>query len=864
TTLALFEEETYAGDDGVGDLERIADAPPVPVSFRRSARSERPPALVGAGLGLFGMRPLPIVGRDEERKLLWRMLREVASSTRPRLVFLRGPSGCGKSRLAEWISERAHELGSATVMRASHAAVPGPSHGLGAMLAAYFGCSGAPRDGVISLLRATLDEGPAFDHLALALTEIIAPLEGPPQTSVPPPSGGATSRRVRFADMHEQHAVIAQLFRWLSMSRPVLMWLDDVQWSASALALSEYLLDQEGIRLFIIATEQTEVTTKRPVERARIERLIARGADTLPLEPLTIDEHRELVRHLLGLEGKLASRVEKLTLDSPLFAVQLVGDWVQRGVLLSSDQGFRLREGERAELPDSLHALWERRVAQLAEGHDREAFLEALEIAALLGDRVDRREWQDVCERRGVRLPRDIEGSLVESGLARVIPMGFGFCHALLRESLERSAERNQRAVAHHRACAAMLEERFADLAATAERLAHHLYVAGAPEAAIHHLDRAIAFRFDRGDFDRVDHLLEQREAALAEALGTTSTGNDPRHVTGELWRIRVLLARDEFESAARVLRRTEGVAHVHRDIASLCQLHAELRWARGQMVEAADLARGAQKQFEALDDPVAAADCRRIVVKCNLESRGDFREALSEARLAREVYVEAHDLDRIAECDYLEAKILTELLDFDGAKHACAAARSHHDGQGHRLGVARCENQWGEIARLQGELETAEQSYLRAAALLEAMGSEAAAGVRLNLAIVLVARGRYRRAEGELVELREQMTKRGHERALGFIDYALLPCLASEGKWSELDALLGHAARRIPAEGRVDKDFAALAEKAADLAMGAGQAERADQLRALASEHYRALGLSGEVERVEAERASTRPPPSG
>ena len=90
--------------------------------------------LVGAGLGLFGFRAIPFVGRDAERDVLWSCLDRVHRDQRPMIVTIHGVAGVGKSRLAQWITQRADELGWAEVLQATHGVFDNPGDGLPSML----------------------------------------------------------------------------------------------------------------------------------------------------------------------------------------------------------------------------------------------------------------------------------------------------------------------------------------------------------------------------------------------------------------------------------------------------------------------------------------------------------------------------------------------------------------------------------------------------------------------------------------------------------------------------------------------------------------------------------------------------------
>src|SRR5690606_17205062 len=97
----------------------FGDSPPIPPSWRQPAN---PPhaQLMGAGLGLYGLRGLGMVGREEERDALWSVFQGVHDTGLPRVAVIRGKPGIGASRLAQWLAVRAYEVGGAWILRARH------------------------------------------------------------------------------------------------------------------------------------------------------------------------------------------------------------------------------------------------------------------------------------------------------------------------------------------------------------------------------------------------------------------------------------------------------------------------------------------------------------------------------------------------------------------------------------------------------------------------------------------------------------------------------------------------------------------------------------------------------------------------
>ncbi|MFT7626072.1 MAG: serine/threonine protein kinase, partial [Myxococcota bacterium] len=152
------------------------EAPSIPASWRLESDQAGHGLLQGAGLGLFALRSLPLVGRDSERDVLWGHLSDVLSQRTPTVVCLRGAAGTGKSRLADWLQTRAHELGVADTFRAVHSPLAGPGDGLGGMVARQLGCVGLERGPLTEGLEARVRrQGTTNPHEWRGLAELMQP-----------------------------------------------------------------------------------------------------------------------------------------------------------------------------------------------------------------------------------------------------------------------------------------------------------------------------------------------------------------------------------------------------------------------------------------------------------------------------------------------------------------------------------------------------------------------------------------------------------------------------------------------------------------------------------------------------------------
>ena len=878
------DSEPWLATEAGSDLRKL---PPMPGDWRYEGMDSPIPSmrLVGAGLGLYGLRTVPLVDRAKERDLIWDTLARVRRTGYARAVLLQGPAGVGKSRLVEWISGRAHELGSATVLQAIHNPIPGPSDGIARMVSRHLRCVGLGRAEALQRIRRRQGgrRGEASEDECRALTELIAPAG---------PSGAdRDASLVRLASPTERYALVRRLLERTSRSRPVMVWLDDVQWGPDAVAFVEHLLDHQQVRaspILVLLTVRDEALADQPEVAAQLHALLARAnAECVAVGPLAEAQRAELIQELLGLEGELAARVEERTGGNPLFAVELVGDWVQRGILEVGPRGFVLRPDAEVALPDDLHQVWSSALERVL-GERGDDARQAIEVAAVLGLQVDAGEWVAVCRAASVGVPADLVDALVHRRLAYPNDAGWAFAHGMLRESVVRAAHEGRWAQLNL-LCAQTLGELYDNGApGISGRLGRHLLEGHDYAAAVEPLLRGARERLLASDFRAAHGLLGRREGALEQLHADR---NDPRLAAG--WALRAWLLRLEgrFEDAEAMAVEATAQARRAGDRASLAAaLKAQGSVARldGQQTAAGSHLESAMALYDELGDQEGSASCELelgwVAVYTNeldradtlferarerLERLGDVREAAEALRALGQVAVERGDLaqgetllrralERHEQIGYRKGmgsalRSLGTIAKRNGRLNEALTlyrkARKIVDAIGNTLGVAVCLNGEAEVARLQGDLEAAEAGYRRALRLHSALGSGAGVFIYLNLGLVLLSRNRRPEARDALEVAREVLEKAGRRGLLGSVHVQL--CACSTGEWGAWDHHFERARRLLAESEMVDPDTAWAAQLAGDLARSTGERERARQAYELALAQWRGVGNAARIDEV-------------
>jgi len=753
----------------------IADLPRIPADWRDATSPTQTLLLPGAGLGIFGLRNVPIAGREAERDLLWSELREVASERRGRVVVLDGPAGRGKSRLAQWTRSLAAEVGAATGLHTR------------------FG-----RDRRTDLLEPIRRYLKTSDETSESLETRIAGL-WPDEAGAWTGLSRALTRQVRPSARDER----AMLGRWiasLGRDRAVVLWLDDAHWSADALAFAS-LAAESPLPVLVICTIRSDDLKDSNNSEAFEPLCAADGVSRISLEPLDVGAHAELVRDLLGLHPRLAGEVVARTAGNPLFAVQLVGDWVNRGVLEHTTGGFEVRAGASVHVPADVRALCQSRMSTLAEAAG-EAGLFAVELAATLGWEVQFAEWSAAATLASVELPADLVDELFSQRLARRIDGGWAFEHGLLREAvLDRSTASGRSRVYHH-AAARMLQTRYGD-AAPPGRLGRHLAAAERHREALDPLARGAWEARVIGDHHGLSHHLQTYADSLA-ALGLAP--DDPaaiRHRTllawqavydGKLQDAEDLAAAAVADCAGKDLPLIQGEARF---------IVAQVARSRGRPNEAIAGFLETLTLFESLRDERRSVACYRGL--------GAVARDLGRLDEAEKWYLKALDSDAIHHGHTWHA--LGAIAAVGGRlpvarerlQRALAIQREH----GSLTGTVEALNGLADIDRYQGDLEKAETGYRHALIELQRIGFYTAVTVRLNLTQVFLARGDADLAEVEVTIAEAEYRRQDDRRFIGVCAVLRAEVAARRGQWHVALPALEEGARLLEDTGFTEPDIA-------------------------------------------------------
>lgn len=744
------EDRMPCAADAIEALTRVEGEPSV-VAFHRPPR--RKIQLLGAGLGLYGLRPVPLVGRKEERRVLQSSFGKVAGGSGSLTVVLRGEAGLGKSRLARWAAERGAEEGLADVVHVTHGATPGPNDGIAGAIARHTGSLNLDRKERVKRLERLLERVlPNSPREAHALAELIQPATDDERDD--------ERKHVELGSPEARHAIARRYLELRASQRPVLLVIDDIHRHADSAAFVHSLLAWQEIRpsrILVVATLRSDEHLLPEVE-ANLDLLLSHPrVSSLHLGPLEDADLTELVEGLLLLDKSLAQQVVKRAEGNPMFAVELVGDWVERGVLRPTLGGWRLARGERAPIPDDLQDLWLTRVDAVLGDANRSDRV-SVELAAALGQEFDTSDWVAACRQLGLVPRPEPLSALADARLLERTQAGWRFVHGLLVEALRRRATTEGRAERQHTACAASLRLRSSSPSRELRyRIAVHLLEARQHEEALPLLESIASELESVAEPGQLAAVLDAMDRTV-ESLGPVGGDDVAMRAMISLWihRARLALfqarAKDAKHSITGALDMARSGGWDDLELRALLQA-AIVALVGGNPEQAEGFAREGLALAEARGDRWRRARLlHRMATAANLQGRAETAVRLyGEARLGyQEVgdrFLEAymlvglaHALARLDRLDEAEQLLLESIL------------ANRRLGQQMRCGDAHVL--LGEFMRHQGRLAEAREHYAEGTRLYRAVGNWIGLpSVLANLAVMDMKAGCHTDAEPLLEE---------------------------------------------------------------------------------------------------------------
>lgn len=377
-TQALYQAVQHGGD--LAQFMRRDDGRkrPVPGSSGASWSAEAEQAQFGRS------NQSPLVGRDRERETLRQLLRVTEAALergrnglvgqkqgmasagvalsialeRPstQCIVLMGESGIGKTRLAEETARLA--LRDGWIVAWSHA---------------YAQESGIPYRMWSEALRGLLEQGIWRPDEMMAEQQVPAHIYPPLKTLLPElqewwPQDEARENLAPYnhnplspdQEQARLREAVYELLTHLSLTAPLLIVLDDVQWAdGSSCEMLGYLARRlQGHPIALLATcRETELAANSVLHSLLSHMQREHAVEYARVEPLTDAQIATLVAHL---PGKLVQHIQAQAAGNPFFAEELAFS-------LRTGPGERLAPGgETPELPKTITAALNQRVQRLS------------------------------------------------------------------------------------------------------------------------------------------------------------------------------------------------------------------------------------------------------------------------------------------------------------------------------------------------------------------------------------------------------------------------------------------------------------------------------------------------------------------
>lgn len=457
------------------------------------AQTEQPSHRTGSDYTLVGRQP-----EWQRLRAIWHQVGRGAAHC----VCIAGEAGIGKTRLAEELLVYAQRQGYATARAHTYALEGGLAYGP-----------------VADWLRAETLHSPLAKLNRVWLSEVarLLPelLVEHPDLSPPQPLTKPWQRKRLFE-------ALVQAFT--STQRPLLLFLDDLQWcDEDTLEWLPYLLGAapQAKVLLVGALRSEEVDNTHPLHKLWQSLLHKGKLTTITLEPLTIEETAALGSQVAQhpLDAEAADQLYRETTGNPLFVVESVRASYERAGEVTKEAlpaGLpHLSQAGDKHLPPKVYGVIQARLGQLsAEAHT------LAQLAAAIGRAFTVELLVQASQQDEERVVLGLD-ELWRRRIMREQAIGsYDFSHDRIREVAYAEVSPVQRRLLHRRIAQALEELYAAHLNLMSSQVAAQYELAGLPEQAVRYYQQAAVTARQVYAHHEVVHAL-QKGLALLKSLPT-------------------------------------------------------------------------------------------------------------------------------------------------------------------------------------------------------------------------------------------------------------------------------------------------------------------------------------------------------
>lgn len=411
-------------------------------------------------------QPAPLIGRDQERAELLRML-DAALAGRGSLTLIGGEPGIGKTHLTRAILREAARRGCFTVVGHCYELEGAPPYVPFIEMLEY-GARVMPRESFrYALGEAAPEIAKLMPELRRMYPDIPPPLELPPERQ----------RRFLFNAYREFVERAARL-------TPCVAVFEDLHWAdGTTLLLLQHLTQTISTMpaLLIGTYRDVELDVTRPFARTLENLLRQKLASRMPLRRLPQSGVEAMLGALSGQTPppSLAKIIFDETEGNPFFVEEVYRHLAEEGKLFDEEGAWRQRlQADELRVPEGVRLVIGRRLERLGEDARR-----VLTVAAVIGRSFSLRLLEDLENARAdlaLEAVEEAEGAHLVAVEQAGRETRYRFVHELIRQTLAEQLSLPRRQRLHARVADAIERIYGVDVESQAPALAHHLYQAGA------------------------------------------------------------------------------------------------------------------------------------------------------------------------------------------------------------------------------------------------------------------------------------------------------------------------------------------------------------------------------------------------